>query len=387
MAALKRRKTLIVLVCLCVLAAAGAVVWSRRGPAPGAAGRGPGAPVPVTVVAAAEADVPVILTGLGTVQASFTVGIHAQIDGKLQEVLFSEGQYVKKGDILAKIDPRFFQAAYDQAKAKKAQDDAQLISLEKDLERFKTLSKSGFQSQQNIDQQQAKVDAMKASIQADIAAIDGVKTQLDYATITAPSDGRMGVRLVDPGNIVRAGDAGSIAMLTRTKPIYVLLTLPAQTIDDVREAMKRGDVPVIAYDRDNKKVLSTGKLETVDNIIDPATATYKLKALFANEDERLWPGQFVNARLQVGSMANAVVIPSVAVQRGPNGLFAWVIKPDNTAEPRPIEIGPTMGDQTVVTAGITAGERTVVNGTYRLQTGARVTATQGSVASGTGGAS
>jgi len=387
MAPLKRRKTLIVLLCLCLVVAGGAVVWARRGGGPVAPAGRAGAPVPVTVVAAATADVPIILTGLGTVQASFTVGIHAQIDGKLQEVLFNEGQYVKKGDVLAKIDPRFFQAAYDQARAKKAQDEAQLIALEKDLERFKTLSRSGFQSQANIDQQTAKVDAMRASIQADIAAIDAVKTQLDYATITAPSDGRMGVRLVDPGNIVRAGDAGSIAMLTRTKPVYVLLTLPAQTIDDVREAMKRGDVPVTAYDRDNKKVLSNGKLETVDNMIDPATATYKLKALFTNDDERLWPGQFVNARLQVGSMVNAVVIPSVAVQRGPNGLFAWVIKPDNTAEPRTIETGPIMGDQTVVTAGISAGERTVVNGSYRLQTGARVTTTQGSVASGTGGAS
>ncbi len=381
MVPLKTRQIAKVAVALVVLAAGAAILWSRYGSAPGQATRAAARPVSVTVAAATRADVPVMLTGLGTVQASFTVGIHAQVDGKLQEVLFQEGQYVAKGDVLAKIDPRLYQAALDQAKAKKAQDEAQLVALQKDLERFQALSTKGFQSQQNIDQQLAKVNASKAAIAADNAAIDAARTQLDYTTITAPSDGRMGVRLVDPGNLVKASDAGSIAVLTRTRPIYVMFTLPAQTLDDVREAMKGGEVPVTAYDRDNKKTLSRGKLETVDNVIDQATATYKLKALFANDDERLWPGEFVNARLQVGTMPDAVVIPTVAVQRGPKGLFAWIIKPDNTAEPRPIETGPTVGDQTVVTSGIAAGEHAVVNGQYRLQAGTAVSASQ-SVAGG-----
>lgn len=375
MAQLKRRKTLFVFLCLAVLAVGGAVMWSRQSSAPGQPARAI-RPVPVQIATAVRRDVPVILTGLGTVQASFTVGIHAQVDGKLEEVLFQEGQFVKQGDALAKIDPRLYQAAYDQARAKKAQDEASLVSLEKDLERFKTLSKNGFQSQANIDQQQSKVDMAKAAIAADNAQIDAARTQLDYTTITAPSDGRMGVRLVDPGNVVRAGDQGSIAILTRTRPVFVLFTLPAQTLDDVREAKKAGEVKVVAYDRDNKKVLSTGTLETIDNQVDPTTANYKLKAQFNNDDERLWPGSFVNAQLQVSTMPNAVVVPNPAVQRGPNGLFVWVIKPNNTAEPRPVQVGPTLGDITVITDGMTDGERAVVNGQYRLQTGTVVSATE-----------
>lgn len=371
---LNRRKTLTIAIILAVLAAAGGIYWIWRAPDVAQAVRA-GRAVPVTVTTAMRRDVPVVLTGLGTVQASFTVGIHAQVDGKLQEVLFSEGQFVKKGDLLAKIDPRLYQAALDQAKAKKAQDEAQLVALQKDLERFKTLSRSGFQSQQNIDQQQSKVDMIKAGIVADSAAIDAASAQLDYTTITAPSDGRMSVRLVDPGNIVRAGDQGSIAVLTRTRPIYVVFTLSAHTLDDVREAQARGPVEVVAYDRNNRKALSTGTLETIDNQIDPSTATYKLKALFANDDEKLWPGQFANARLQVGILPNAMVVPNGAVQRGPKGLFVWVIKPDNTAEARPIEAGPTVDDMTVIAAGLNDGERTVVNGQYRLQIGVTVTAT------------
>ncbi len=371
---LNRRKTLTIALVLAVLAVAGGVYWLRHAPDVAQAARAARA-VPVTVTSAGRRDVPVVLTGLGTVQASFTVGIHAQVDGKLQEVLFAEGQYVNQGDLLARIDPRLYQAALDQAKAKKAQDEAQLVALQKDLERFKTLSRSGFQSQQNIDQQQSKVDMNKAALVSDSAAIDAARAQLDYTTITAPSDGRMSVRLVDPGNIVRASDQGSIAVLTRTRPIYVLFTLPASTLDDVRDAQARGPVQVVAYDRNNQKTLSTGKLETIDNQIDPTSATYKLKALFTNDDERLWPGEFVNARLQVGVLPDALVVPSVAVQRGPKGLFVWVIKPDNTAEARTIEAGPTVDDMTVIASGLNDGERTVINGQYRLLIGVRVTAT------------
>ena len=237
-------------------------------------------------------DVPIYLNGLGTVQASFTVGIHSQVDGKLQEVLFTEGQHVKKGDVLAKIDPRLFQAALDQAKAKKAQDQAQLTSAEKDLARSKTLVLSNITSQQIVDQQQAKVDQLKAAIAADEAMIQTAQTQLEYTTITAPSDGRMGVRLVDPGNIVHANDQGSLATLVLTQPTAVMFTLPARYLDDVRDAMTRGPVEVTAYDQDNRRALATGKLLLVDNVIDQATATIRLKAMFPNEDEKLWPGEF-----------------------------------------------------------------------------------------------
>jgi multidrug efflux system membrane fusion protein len=318
---------------------------------------------------------PIQLIGLGTVQATFTVGIHAQVDGKLLDVLFKEGQHVKKGDILAKIDPRLFQAALDQAQAKKAQDEAQLASFQKDLTRFQTLGTKGYETQQNLDQQQGKVDTAKAAVAADDAAIETAQTNLDYTDIRAPSDGRMGVRLVDPGNLVRATDAGSIAVLVQAQPAAVLFTLPAHTLDDVREAQKRGDVEVIAYDRDNRKTLSTGKLATIDNVIDPATASYKLKATFANDDEKLWPGEFVNARLLVDTVRNALTVPDAAIQRGPNGLFAWTLSTDNKAAPKPIQVGPSVGGRTIVTSGLDEGQRVVTGGQYKLRNNAPVSIT------------
>ena len=360
-----------------LIAAAAALYVTRPGVRPAQASLPPPA-IPVTAVSAVRQDVPVYLTGLGSVQASFTVGIHSQVDGKLQDVLFTEGQRVKKGDILAKIDPRLFQAALDQAKAKKAQDEAQLIGLQKDLTRFTTLGAKGYDTQQNIDQQQAKVDTTKAAIEADVAAIETAQTQLDYTNITAPSDGRMGVRLVDPGNTVRASDTGSIATLVRTQPTFVTFTLPAQTLDDVRDAKARGEVQVIAFDRDNRRAISTGTLETIDNMIDQTTATYRLKATFANDDERLWPGQFVNARVLVNTNKNVVVVPNTAVQRGPKGLFTWVVKPDNKVEPRPIETSVASGDVTVVTSGINNGERVVTGGQYKLQNNSTVNVSAGS---------
>ncbi|HTP83134.1 MAG TPA: efflux RND transporter periplasmic adaptor subunit [Alphaproteobacteria bacterium] len=374
-AAVRRRKGIVIALGLVVLILVGGFYWLRQGSERAQAQRAPNRAVPVTVVAAARQDVPIYLTGLGTVQATFTVGIHSQVDGKLDQVLFTEGQHVKKGDLLAKIDPRFFEAALSSAKAKQAQDAANLVSYEKDMVRLKELMAKNYSTQQAIDQQQAKVDSTKAAIQADKAAIDSAQTQLDYASITAPSDGRMGMRLIDPGNVVHAGDQANIAMLTLTQPIAVVFTLPERTLDDVREAMARGAVQVIAYDRDNKKALGTGTLQTIDNMIDQTTGTYRLKASFANEDERLWPGEFVNARLQVATAANAIVIPNAAVQRGPDGLFTWVITSKNIAEPHPIETGPAAGAITIVTSGLNEGDKVVTDGQYKLQTGALVTIT------------
>jgi membrane fusion protein, multidrug efflux system len=373
-AARKRRRRLVIAAICAVLALGGLVYWSQ---APGTAGTGArsGArtAVPVSVAAASRQDVPIYLTGLGTVQALFTVAIHTQVDGKLQDVFFKEGQRVKKGDVLAKIDPRLYQAALDQAKARKAIDEAALVAAEKDLDRFRTLVEKKAETQQNLDLQQSKVDQAKASIDADVAAIETAQTNLDYTNIAAPHDGRMGVRLVDPGNVVHASDQGAIAMLTQTQPTAVLFTLPAQTLDDVRAAMARGTVEVAAYDRDNVRLLSSGTLATIDNMIDQTTATYRLKAMFDNADEALWPGEFVNARLLLEVRKDAVVVPPVAVQRGPRGLFAWVLKADNTVEPRPITTGTTTGDRTIVTSGLAVGERVVTDGQYKLQTGATVT--------------
>jgi multidrug efflux system membrane fusion protein len=350
---------------------AGAITWSRLGsdaPDPGHAARPAArAAVPVSVAIAARQDLPIYLSGLGTVQPVVSVSIHSQVDGKLQEVQFTEGQHVKKGDVLATIDPRLFQAALDQAKAKRAQDQAMLAGAQKDLTRFKTLALKNFESEQNVDLQQSKVDQLAAALDADAAAIESAQTQLDYTTITAPSDGRVGMRQVDPGNLVRASDAGSIAMLVLTRPAAVMFTLPARVLDDVRRAMDRGPIEVVAFDQDNLTLLGTGTLLLVDNAIDQATATIRLKAMFPNEDERLWPGEFVNARLLLEMRGNVVTVPSAAIQRGPQGLFVWVVTEKDVAEVRKIQVGPATGSSSIITSGVNEGDRVVTDGQYKLQ--------------------
>ncbi len=340
----RRGNRLAALILAIVVGGGAALYWYRGGAAETDAGRTARAPgraaVPVSVAIAARRDVPVYLTGLGAVQPILSVGIHSQVDGKLQEVLFTEGQHIKKGDVIAKIDPRLFKAALDQAQAKKAQDQALLVSAQKDLARFKSLALKSFESQQNVDLQQGKVDQLAAMIDADDAAIETAQTQLDYTTITAPSDGRIGVRLVDAGNVVRASDAGPIATLVLAQPAAVMFTLPSRALDDIRQAADRGPIEVIAFDQDNRLPLSTGKLLMIDNAVDQATATIRLKAIFPNADDRLWPGEFVNARLLMETRSNAIVVPSIAVQRGPQGLYTWVVTPNNTAVVRQIQVGP-----------------------------------------------
>jgi multidrug efflux system membrane fusion protein len=328
--------------------------------------------IPVSVAAATRQDVPIYLSGLGAVQALNTVPIHSQVDGQLIEIAFTEGQHVKKGDVLASIDPRLFQAAFDQAVAKKGQDEANLISADKDLTRAKTLVVRSFQTEQVVDQQQAKVDVLKASIKADDAAIESARTQLDYTTITSPIDGRAGIRQIDLGRIIHPSDATPLVVLTQTQPAAVVFTLPQIHLEPLREALERGPVEVTAFDQNNVKALGTGKLLLIDVIIDQATATIRLKALFPNADERLWPGEFVNARVRVGTANNALTIPLAALQRGPNGLFTWVVGDDDKAQMRPIRTGPSADDAAIVTDGLDAGERVVTEGYYRLQPGVAV---------------
>jgi membrane fusion protein, multidrug efflux system len=383
-----RRIVVLITTCVAVLAVGGAAYWHwGQGPRGAHAASAPArAGVPVSVAIVGRQDVPIYLTGLGTVQGSLTVGIHSQVDGKLQEVLFTEGQHVKKGDVLALIDPRLFQAALDNAKAKKAQDEAMFISASKDLARSKTLVQSNITSQQIVDQQQGKVDQLKASIAADDAMIQTAQTNLEYTIITAPSDGRIGVRLVDPGNIVHANDQQALATLVLTRPSAVMFTLPARTLDDIRAAMARAPVEVTAFDQDNRRALATGTLLLVDNIMDQTTATIRLKAMFPNEDDKLWPGEFVNARVLLETRSDAVVVPSAAIQRGPDGLFVWMINANGLAEPRPIEVGPAYGKVTIVNSGLAGGERIVTDGQYKLERDAPVTITSTATA-GSGGSS
>jgi multidrug efflux system membrane fusion protein len=368
-----RLRFLLIAASLAVLAAGAARYWYQaEGSGSAATARPPRPAVRVSVAVATRQDVPVYASGLGTVQASFTVGIHSQVEGIMQEVLFTEGQHVKKGDLLARIDPRLFQAALDQSKAKRMQDIALLGAAEKDLARSKTLVVQNVATQQLVDQQQARVDQLKGSVAADEAAIETAQTQVDYTAIKSPSDGRIGVRLVDPGNLVHAADARSIATVVLTQPAAVMFTLPMQVLDDLRDAMARGPVEVTAFDQNNRRLLSTGNLLLIDNIIDQATATLRLKAMFANADERLWPGEFVNARVLLETRKNVIAVPSTVVQRGAKGLFAWVVGDDDRAVPRNIELGPVSGDLTVITAGINDGDRVVTDGQYKLQVGAPV---------------
>src|SRR5262245_7873926 len=366
----KGRRLLLLLVAIAVAMGAVSYVLRHRGQPVARAATPP--PVPVTVSAVTQRDVPIFLDGLGTVQASNTVAVHSQIDGKLQSINFVEGQEVRKGDTLAVIDPRALQAALNQAIAKKAQDEAQLIAAQKDLERFKTLLTKAAGTQQSVDQQQGKVDQLKATIDADQAAIESAQTQLSYTTITAPFDGRVGFRQVDVGNIIHANDTNPLTVLTQIRPSIAVFTLPQKDLADVREAMLQGSVPVIAMDQDNTRQLAQGELMLVDNQIDQTTSTIRLKARFANDDDRLWPGEFVRLRVHANTRDGAVTIPPTALQRGPQGLYAWVIKPDNTAEQRPIEAVPIDSDIAIVTKGLSVGEQVVVNGQYRLQTGTHV---------------
>jgi multidrug efflux system membrane fusion protein len=356
-------------VAICVAAAV--IVW-RHGSQPA---RIPAPPsVPVSVAEAAKTDVPIYYDALGTVSALNTVAIRAQVAGQIITVNFRQGQDVKQGDVLAQIDPAPFKAALDQAVAKKAEDEAQLIDAEKDLARFKLLVLKDAETQQDVDTQQAKVDTTKATIEADQAAIEAAQTQLNYATITAPIDGVVGFRQVDVGNIIHTNDIAPLTVLTQIKPCTVIFTLPQDDLGPVREAMLQGAVSVLAFDQDDKKQLAQGRLLLINNQIDQTTSTIQLKAEFPNEDEHLWPGQFLHIRILITVRKDVVTIPTVAVQRGPGGLYTWVVKPDNTVDQRSIETMPVDNNITIVTKGVAASERVVVDGQYRLDIGTRVDA-------------
>jgi multidrug efflux system membrane fusion protein len=364
---------------LIVVAGAGAATfyWTRPGHEAPDAGRAarPGGrvAVPVSVVIAARHDLPIYLTGLGSVQPTLNVSIRSQIDGKIERVLFTEGQHVKKDDVLVTLESRLWRAALDQAKAKKAQDQAMAAAAAKDLTRFRSLMAKNFETEQNVDQQQSKVDQLTAAIQSDQAAIEQAQVQFDHTIIKAPNDGRVGVRLVDPGNLVHPTDATPITTLALMQPAAVMFTLPARVLDDVRSALERGPIEVAAFDQDNQTLLGTGTLLLIDNVIDQATSTIKLKADFPNQDERLWPGEFVNARLLLETRSNVIAVPQAAIQRGPQGLFTWVVTDKDVAEVRKIQLGPSTGNSVIVTSGLSDGDRVVIDGQYKLQPNAPVT--------------
>jgi multidrug efflux system membrane fusion protein len=329
-------------------------------------------PIAVDTAAVTHADIPIYLQGLGTVQAFYTVTVTARVDGELIKVAFTEGQTVRKGDLLAQIDPRPIQAALDQAVATKTKDAAQLANAKRDLERYTLLQPEDLASKQTVDTQRATVDQLAAQIKIDEAVIDNARTQLDYTRITSPIDGRTGIRLIDPGNIVHAADITGIVVVTQVQPISVIFTLPEEALGAVGRALAAGTVKVTTVTRDGGEVLDEGTLTLVDNQIDQSTGTLKLKATFDNARNTLWPGQYVNARVLVRTERNALTIPDAAVQLGPDGPFTYVVKSDSTVEVRPLKIGDASDGMTIVTRGLALGEHVVTSNQYRLQPGALV---------------
>jgi multidrug efflux system membrane fusion protein len=344
-----------------------------QAPAPAPSGGG----VPVTVATVSHRDVPILLRNIGSVQANQSVLIRTRVDGTLEKVFFTEGQDVKRGDKIALIDPRPYQAAFDQSVARRASDEANLTNAKLDLARSADLARNQYASRQTVDTRQAAVAQLEAQIKADEAAMTAAKVNLDYTNITAPFDGRVGLRMVDVGNVVRFADTSGqgIVTITQIHPITVVFTMPQDALPNIQAAMTNGKLPVFAFSGDDKIKLSEGLLLTTDNAIDATTGTIKLKAVFENADNKLWPGQFINVRLQLEVQKGALVVPSVAVQRGPNGLFVYVVKPDSTVGFQPVTLGQDDGAFAVVTKGLDDGAQVVVNGMSRLQNGTRIAAT------------
>jgi multidrug efflux system membrane fusion protein len=361
---------------LCAAIAGGAwlIFGGHSGPAQndkGGKGRRGGQIPIVTVQPTARKDVPVYLDGLGTVQAYNTVTVHTQVDGQLVDVHFTEGQDVKRGDLLAKIDPRTYQAQYDQAAATKAKDAALLENAKRDLKRYENLGDTI--SGQVLDTQRATVRQLEAAVKSDQAAVENARTLLSYTSITAPISGRTGMRQVDQGNIVHPGDANGIVVLTQLQPISVVFSLPQQNLQSIlAQGREQGKLRTLAVDSAGK-TLDQGTLELVDNQIDQTTGTVKLKATFANANEQLWPGGFVNVRLLLTTRANVLVVPTVAVQRGPQGTYVFVLKDDEkSVELRPVKVVMTEGLLSVIDEGLKDGERVVTDGAAKLEDNAKV---------------
>src|SRR6266849_1786561 len=366
---------LLALVCLLVWGCSGTASPQQKQGAGAAANR----PVSVSVAKVALQDLPVYLTGLGSVTASNTVNVRSRVDGQLVTVTFKEGQPVRKGDLLAVIDPRPFEVQLSQTQAQLFKDQAQLHDAKLNLDRFTSLLPSGIISRQQIDSQQALVNQLEGAVRADQAQVDNAKLQLSYCHITAPINGRIGLRLVDPGNMVHAADPNGLLVITQLEPIAVLFTLPEDNLPRVAQLLRQGPLQVEAYARDDQTKLATGTLLTIDNVIDPATGTGRLKGIFDNKDAALWPNQFVNVRLLLEVHKNSIVIPNVAIQHGPQGAFVYVVRldkgdkdKDKTAEVRPVSVDLTQGNLASIASGVASGELVVTDGQDKLQNGSKV---------------
>jgi multidrug efflux system membrane fusion protein len=332
----------------------------------------PQAVIPVTPGTVTVKDVPVYVRGLGTVQAYNTVMIKSRVDGQITQVLFTEGQEVKANDPLFQIDPRPFQALLEQAQANLQKDQAQLQGAQRDLTRFGKLIEPGFQTRQSYEDQMATVGQLTGSTKADQALIDSSQLNLDYANIRSPITGRTGARLVDIGNFVQSSAGTNLVTVTQMKPIFVTFTVPQDNLDQILQNQAQAPLAVVAYAADDKTVLAQGKLTLINNQVDTTTGTIQLKATFDNDDERLWPGEFINARLIVSTKKNALTVPAQTVMQGPNGAYAYMIKPDNTVERKEVGVALTQDGEAVIDKGLEANDNVVVDGQYRLTKGAKI---------------
>ena len=364
------------LVVLTLLGIGGYLLWQRPVATQQFGKRGgdpAGSVMPVVAVAAKTASINVYLNGLGTVTPLKTVTVRSRVDGQLMRVLFREGQVVKEGELLAEIDPRPYQAALTQIEGMMVRDQALLANARIDLERYRTLFAQDSIPKQQLDTQEALVRQYEGTVKLDQGQIDNARLQLIYSRVTAPIPGRLGLRQVDQGNIVHASDAGGFVVITQMQPITVVYTIPQDNLPVVLKLLKAGQrVPVDAYDREQKTKLASGALLTVDNQIDPTTGTVRLKAQFRNDDNNLFPNQFVNVRMLVDIRRDATTVPSAAIQRGAQGIYVYVVKADNTVTLRQIKVGPAEADVTVVESGVETGELVVIDGTDRLREGAKV---------------
>lgn len=329
--------------------------------------------VQVTVATAKKQDLPVYLSGLGSVQAFYTVSVRSRVDGQLVDVRFREGEFVKKGDLLAVIDPRPYQVQLDQAQATLFKDQASLRDARLNYQRYKDLlEQSGAMSQQQVDTQRATVDQLEGTVRNDQALVDNAKLNLTYCHITAPESGRIGLRLVDPGNIVHASDTNPLLVITQLQPITAIFSLPADQIITVARRMRRGPLEVDAYSRDDTIRLAAGKLLSIDNQIDQTTGTGRLKAVFENKDGELWPNQFVNVHLLLETRRGVTVVPSAAVQHGPQGNYVFVVKPDKSVDVRNVEVAISEGNLSQIASGVAPGDVVVTDGQDKLQAGSHV---------------
>ena len=347
---------------------------------------GPPRAVSVAVAPVQKQDVPVYLSGLGSVTAFNTANIKSRVDGQIMKVNFREGQDVREGDLLIQIDSRPYEVQLEQMQAQLFRDQAQLRDARLNLERYTSLFPSGSIAQQQVDTQKALVDQLDGTVRNDQAQIDNAKLNITYCHITAPFDGKVGLRQVDPGNIVHASDTNPMLILTQLHPIAVIFTLPEDVLPRVAAQMKKGTLEVDAFSRDDQTKIASGKLLTIDNQIDPTTGTAKLKAVFDNKDEKLWPNQFVNADLLLETRRNSTVVPTAAILRGPQGTFVYAVNADKTVQDKPVTVALTQGDTTVVAEGVNPGETVVTDGQDKLQRGSRIEPRNTAPATGSGAA-